>query len=356
MLEIANAFSGSTHSKTLVFVSTDGCSIGALGARRFVRDYTSADLLDGAIVLSQPASPDPEPPLVIPWSIGPQSTASQLAETAKRDDLRGDGNAGGRRGASRRPLPAGAPGCNRRAGAVDRGRPGRGSRLVLGRAGTGGRGRRPRQPQSRNPRSVRARLALPDADPRRVSGRPRARPQCLHRPRRQSASGLDPWTAGARAALAGGGDRRGWALGLGPQPRRGGAGADLGRHPRSPIPGGAAGDGRADRGRAAAQSRVPLRPRDGVARTGGVALPAAGRGRSRRRCLVPAATPSTALEASQPPPARRRCSSPPSRGWGSGSTIPISGCWWASGCRPGCPPPLAPSPDAWRRSPGSWSG
>jgi hypothetical protein len=84
LLEIANAFSGSTHSRTLVFVSTDGCSIGALGARRFVRDYTSADLLDGAIVISQPASPEPEPPLVIPWSTGPQSTASQLAETTKR--------------------------------------------------------------------------------------------------------------------------------------------------------------------------------------------------------------------------------------------------------------------------------
>ncbi len=84
LLEIANAFSGSTHSKTLVFVSTDGCGLGALGARRFVRDYTGADLLDGVIVLSQPASPDPEPPLVIPWSTGPQSTASQLAETTKR--------------------------------------------------------------------------------------------------------------------------------------------------------------------------------------------------------------------------------------------------------------------------------
>jgi hypothetical protein len=84
MLEIASAFSGSTHSKTLVFVSTDGCSIGALGARRFVRDYTSADLLDGAIVLSQPASRDPAPPLVIPWSTGPESTASQLVETTRR--------------------------------------------------------------------------------------------------------------------------------------------------------------------------------------------------------------------------------------------------------------------------------
>jgi hypothetical protein len=84
LLEIANAFSGSSHNKTLVFVSTDGCSIGALGARRFVRDYTGAGLLDGAIVLSQPASPDPEPPLAIPWSTGPESTASQLVETTRR--------------------------------------------------------------------------------------------------------------------------------------------------------------------------------------------------------------------------------------------------------------------------------
>jgi Peptidase family M28 len=84
LLEIANALSGSTHSKTLVFVSTDGCGAGALGARRFVRDYTGADLIDAAIVLSQPASQDPRPPLLIPWSTGPESTASQLAETAKR--------------------------------------------------------------------------------------------------------------------------------------------------------------------------------------------------------------------------------------------------------------------------------
>jgi hypothetical protein len=82
LLEIANSFSGSSHSKTLVFVSTDGSSIGALGARRFVRDYSDAGLLDAAIDLSQPAAPDPKPPLVIPWSTGAQSTASQLADTA----------------------------------------------------------------------------------------------------------------------------------------------------------------------------------------------------------------------------------------------------------------------------------
>ena len=66
--EIASSFAGSTHHKTLVFVSTDGSSIGALGARRFVRDYTNAGLLDGAIDLSQPAVADPKAPLVIPWS------------------------------------------------------------------------------------------------------------------------------------------------------------------------------------------------------------------------------------------------------------------------------------------------
>jgi hypothetical protein len=82
MLQIAQSFSGSAHTKTLVFVSTDGSSIGALGAKRFVRDYSDSGLLDAAIVLSQPAVERPAAPLVIPWSTGPQSTASQLADTA----------------------------------------------------------------------------------------------------------------------------------------------------------------------------------------------------------------------------------------------------------------------------------
>src|SRR4051795_4334791 len=42
LLEIADGFSGASHHKTLVFVSTDGSSIGALGAKRFVRDYTDS--------------------------------------------------------------------------------------------------------------------------------------------------------------------------------------------------------------------------------------------------------------------------------------------------------------------------
>ena len=82
MLEVAESFAGTTHEKTLVFVSSDGASIGALGAKRFMTDYTEAGLLDAAVVLSQPAASTPEPPLVVPWSNGAQSTASRLTLTA----------------------------------------------------------------------------------------------------------------------------------------------------------------------------------------------------------------------------------------------------------------------------------
>jgi acetylornithine deacetylase/succinyl-diaminopimelate desuccinylase-like protein len=82
LLEIASTFAGSTHEKTLVFVSTDGGSIGALGARRFARDYSDAALLDAVIVLSQPAADNPVQPLMVPWSTGTQSTSIRLAQTA----------------------------------------------------------------------------------------------------------------------------------------------------------------------------------------------------------------------------------------------------------------------------------
>ena len=82
LLEIASAFAGSTHEKTLVFVSSDGGSIGALGARRFAEDYSDAGLLDAVIALSQPAAPDPEQPLMLPWSTGSESTSIRLARTA----------------------------------------------------------------------------------------------------------------------------------------------------------------------------------------------------------------------------------------------------------------------------------
>lgn len=82
LLELASALSGTIHDKTLVFVSTDGGEIGALGARRFAEDYSEADLVDAVIVLSQPASPDPAPPMVVPWSTGDGSGGIQLERTA----------------------------------------------------------------------------------------------------------------------------------------------------------------------------------------------------------------------------------------------------------------------------------
>lgn len=84
LLEIAAALAGSTHEKTIVIVSSDGASIGALGARRFVRDYSEASLIDAAIVISQPAAQSPERPFVVPWSAGAQSTGIQLERTANQ--------------------------------------------------------------------------------------------------------------------------------------------------------------------------------------------------------------------------------------------------------------------------------
>jgi hypothetical protein len=82
LLEIASGFAGATHRKTLVFVSTDGGALGAIGARRFARDYSDAGLLDAVVALSQPAAPEPRQPLVVPWAADPENTAIELTQTA----------------------------------------------------------------------------------------------------------------------------------------------------------------------------------------------------------------------------------------------------------------------------------
>lgn len=82
LVELATVFSGSTHEKTLVFVSTDGASIGALGAKRFATDYSDADKLDAIVALSDPAAQDFQRPLVVPWGTSPENTSVQLQRTA----------------------------------------------------------------------------------------------------------------------------------------------------------------------------------------------------------------------------------------------------------------------------------
>jgi hypothetical protein len=82
LIELAESFGGARHSKTLVFVSTSGGSEGSAGAREFAEGSPDLELVDGAIAIEQPAARSLEPPFVIPWSAGPQSTSIQLTRTA----------------------------------------------------------------------------------------------------------------------------------------------------------------------------------------------------------------------------------------------------------------------------------
>jgi hypothetical protein len=82
LIELAESFGGARHSKTLVFVSTSGGSDGGTGARAFAENTPDRELIDGTVVIEQPAAAPQQPPFVIPWSAGPQSTSIQLTETA----------------------------------------------------------------------------------------------------------------------------------------------------------------------------------------------------------------------------------------------------------------------------------
>jgi peptidase M28-like protein len=84
LLELVDQLRTSRHTKTLVVVSTDGSSDGAVGARRFADQFPERDLIDGAIVLSQPGSANPRQPFLLDASAGPQSANSGLVRTAER--------------------------------------------------------------------------------------------------------------------------------------------------------------------------------------------------------------------------------------------------------------------------------
>lgn len=83
LMQIATSFGGSTHQKTLVFVSTDASTVGAQGARRLISGYSDIRQVSSVVVLSTPAARAPAQPLVIPWSTGPQSTSVELERTAE---------------------------------------------------------------------------------------------------------------------------------------------------------------------------------------------------------------------------------------------------------------------------------
>jgi hypothetical protein len=84
LLELADDYEGTGHTKTLVFVSTDGASEGAAGAREFAESYAQRDLIDATVVISQPGSATPHQPFVIPYSSGKTSASIQLERTIER--------------------------------------------------------------------------------------------------------------------------------------------------------------------------------------------------------------------------------------------------------------------------------
>lgn len=92
LLELADAFDGARHTKTLVLVSTDGSTAGAEGAK-MVAAALQGTPTEAAVVISQPGSDLGRHPFVVPWSAGPQSASIQLlesAETAVSSELGGD--------------------------------------------------------------------------------------------------------------------------------------------------------------------------------------------------------------------------------------------------------------------------
>jgi len=84
LLELVDQLRTSRHTKTLVFVSTDGASDGATGARQFADQLPQAHAIDGAIVVWQPGSSAPHQPFLMDDSDGPQSPSAQLVRTAER--------------------------------------------------------------------------------------------------------------------------------------------------------------------------------------------------------------------------------------------------------------------------------
>jgi hypothetical protein len=76
LLELVDELRTQSHSKTLVFVSTDGSSAGAAGAREFARSYPGSEEVDAVIDLWQPGSASPREPYVLDSSTGAQSASA----------------------------------------------------------------------------------------------------------------------------------------------------------------------------------------------------------------------------------------------------------------------------------------
>jgi hypothetical protein len=81
LLELADAFGGVRHTKTIELVSLDGSTTGAAGVRELAAGLDE-EPAEAVIVIAAPGAKDLSRPLVVPWSSGPQSTSIQLVESA----------------------------------------------------------------------------------------------------------------------------------------------------------------------------------------------------------------------------------------------------------------------------------
>jgi hypothetical protein len=84
LLEMVDELSNQTHTKTLVFVSTDASSAGAQGAREFASAYPDLGAIDAILDVWQPGSADPQGPFVLESSVSSASASAQLVRTAQR--------------------------------------------------------------------------------------------------------------------------------------------------------------------------------------------------------------------------------------------------------------------------------
>ena len=83
LLGLADDLGRSRRSKTMIFASTSGSSIGAEGAERLIDGLPVPGAIDEAIVISQPAVPESDAPFVISSGADPDTASAQLVLTAR---------------------------------------------------------------------------------------------------------------------------------------------------------------------------------------------------------------------------------------------------------------------------------
>jgi Peptidase family M28 len=81
--ELASNIGSSQHAKTLVLVSTDGSTEGALGAKTLADDYLNSQTVDAIVALEQPGAASIRQPVVLTSSTAANSTSFQLVRSAE---------------------------------------------------------------------------------------------------------------------------------------------------------------------------------------------------------------------------------------------------------------------------------